>query len=156
MRKFELFLKMKSATTAKGYERRPDLVGGSEELRATDSVLKVLESMFFSMPIPEEIMEKYNFLKENKFKRAGLDFVPITRAQYPSIGTTATKGPVAQEAAARSQELEDCFISLYDDQLSLFESIFNYITDRSTSLIDLIRNPMKSPYCTHNSANDSG
>ena len=40
-----------------GYERRgqPE----SEEAKTIEGVLKVLENMFFSMPIPEEIMEKY-------------------------------------------------------------------------------------------------
>eukprot|EP00826_Nyctotherus_ovalis_P028407 TRINITY_DN22447_c0_g1_i1.p1 TRINITY_DN22447_c0_g1~~TRINITY_DN22447_c0_g1_i1.p1 ORF type:complete len:303 (-),score=76.43 TRINITY_DN22447_c0_g1_i1:39-947(-) len=56
---------------------------GGKEVGALQSVLKILESLFFSMPIPEEIVAKYNFLKETKYRAAGLDFSPITKAQVP-------------------------------------------------------------------------
>jgi len=59
----------------------------TKEVQALQAVLKVIENLFFSMPIPEEIISKYNFLKEAKFKAAGLYFTPITKSQLPMRAT---------------------------------------------------------------------
>lgn len=61
--------------------------GNIEIYKDFENLLKVLENMFFSMPIPEDIVQKYNFIKESRYKRMGIPFYPITKAQYPLIGT---------------------------------------------------------------------
>ncbi len=72
----------------------------SSEARTLASMLKTAESLFFSMPIPEEIVAKYNYLKESKFKLSGIEFAPITRAQFPAIGTAPPKSVASQDSAS--------------------------------------------------------
>jgi len=114
----------------------------SEAERAIESVLKILENMFFSMPIPEEIMNKYNYLKDVKYKRAGLHFTPITKTHYPSIGSTPQSDP------NKLQEFEDSFMNLYNNQLLIFDSILNCTTERGNTLIEMIKNPLRVGYFT--------
>ena len=130
------------------FEKHPHI--DSEEAKAVESVLKVIENLFFSMPIPDEIMDKYNYLKENKFKRAGLEFVPITKLQYPTIGTVPKSGL----DFGKSQDIEDIFCNLYDDQVTLFEAVFNYIAERGASLAEQSKNPMRSPYSSKSHSTD--
>ena len=108
-------------------------------------MLRVLENMFFSMPVSEEIMEKYNYLKENRYRRVGLKFIPITKTQYPAIGTSSK----IQEFY-KAKELEICFEKIYTDQLLLFDSIFNIIIEKSEAFIELIKNPVSLPYLPKN------
>ena len=57
------------------------------QVKALESVISVLENLFFSMPIPEEIADKYNYLKEQRFTSVGLPYLTVTKSSYPSIGT---------------------------------------------------------------------
>jgi hypothetical protein len=54
------------------------------------SLLQILESLFFSMPIPDEIAKKYNFLKEQKYSKVGLTFTPITKTTHPMVGSKSS------------------------------------------------------------------
>eukprot|EP00826_Nyctotherus_ovalis_P046135 TRINITY_DN5180_c0_g1_i10.p1 TRINITY_DN5180_c0_g1~~TRINITY_DN5180_c0_g1_i10.p1 ORF type:complete len:458 (-),score=80.30 TRINITY_DN5180_c0_g1_i10:215-1471(-) len=108
----------------------------TEEAKSLEGVIKVLETMFFSMPISEEIADKYNYLKEKKYKATGLKFVPITKAQYPSIGTAGKSC-----SAGKYQELENLFISLFSNQASLLETILKDIIDRGNQLVNLPKSP---------------
>lgn len=118
----------------------------SEEAKAIENVLKILENMFFSMPIPEEILDKYNFLKESKYKRAGLEYAPIKKTQYPSIG--ASQRPVSSCSDMNKLiELEDCFNSMFEDQFAFTEAIINLFIDRTGCIVDIIRDPIKGAYC---------
>jgi len=116
----------------------------SEEIKSLESVLKVLENLFFSMPIPEEIAEKYNYLKEGKLKRVGLDYTPVTKLQYPSIGAV----PKQAENTGKLQDLEDSFAQIYDDQLSLFDNIFNYVIERGNIIADTLKNNTRPAFST--------
>lgn len=120
----------------------------ADAARAVEGVLGILENMFFSMPIPEEIMEKYNYLKESRYKKAGLPFAPITKLRYPSIGT------VPKPDINKLQELDDAFMNLYSNQVLIFESILNCITERGNSLVELIKNPIRFGYFTKQYEND--
>lgn len=120
----------------------------SEETRALENVLKVLETMFFSMPIPEDIVSKYNFLKEKNLKRVGLEFAPITRLQFPLIGSSQ-KPTASISESNKLIELEESYISLYEDNFSLYESIISLFIDRSGDLIEIIKDPFKGAYCNN-------
>jgi hypothetical protein len=110
-----------------------DTYSTSEEVESMEGVIKVLEAMLFSMPIPEEIAEKYNYLKQKKYTSAKLKFIPITKAQYPSIGT-------ASKNNGKYQELEDSFINLFNDQTCLFEVVIKSILERGKSLMNPTKN----------------
>ena len=131
-----------------GYERKPR-GPETEEQKALENVLQVLENLFFSMPIPEDIMEKYNYLKENKLKRVGLDFVPITKAQYPAIGTPS-KPDTALADVGKLAEVEECFTTFYADHLVLLEATFNNLIERCNGAQELAKDPYKLAYrmCT--------
>ena len=121
----------------------------SETIKPVESVLKTLENMFFTMPIPEEIAEKYNYLKESKYKVAGLTFTPVTKTQYPTIGSIDK--PLHASELTNTIDLkgiEDSYASLNENCLALFEALFNQITDRILHLTDVAKDPFKSPYCT--------
>jgi hypothetical protein len=47
-------------------------------LKPLTNLLRILEDLFFSMTIPEDIVFKYNILKENAYVEMGLTFDPIT------------------------------------------------------------------------------
>jgi len=89
-----------------------------ETIRALETVLKVLENLFFSLPIPEEIVQKYNYLKLNKYKNTTLYFTPINKSQYPTIGTVNDTP------------------ELFESQVKLYESILNTIIQQGESLLE--------------------
>jgi hypothetical protein len=56
------------------------------ELQALTNLIKTLENLLFAIPISEDIVSKYNIIKESAYKKAHIEFTPITKALYPSIG----------------------------------------------------------------------
>ena len=105
--------------------------------KSIEGLVRILENMLFSMPISEEIMEKYNFIKEKKYKQIGIPFVPINKLQYPSIGTVQKQ----EKDSEKFQEIEEIFINIYDCQASVFEAIFNDIIGKGNAILELIKNP---------------
>lgn len=110
----------------------------AESIRSIETVLRVLENLFFSLPISEEVARKYNYLKENKFRHAGLLFSPITKTQYPSIGT---KSDVCD--SEQLQALEKIFTSILSSQVELYDSILNSIAGQGELLLESIKGPVK-------------
>lgn len=49
------------------------------------NLLKILEELFFTLTIPEDLVFKYNILKENTMAELSLPFEPITTQQYPNL-----------------------------------------------------------------------
>jgi len=110
----------------------------SKQLKAVEGVLKTLEAMFFSMPIPEEIYTKYNFLKETRYKSAGIQFNPVPKK-------TNIQSKLKQDIPLNiPTEFEDCFVTYTQAIQNLFESLMNYFGERIAYLSDKDQN--KSVY----------
>eukprot|EP00826_Nyctotherus_ovalis_P014433 TRINITY_DN14027_c0_g1_i1.p2 TRINITY_DN14027_c0_g1~~TRINITY_DN14027_c0_g1_i1.p2 ORF type:complete len:398 (-),score=101.80 TRINITY_DN14027_c0_g1_i1:1581-2774(-) len=110
----------------------------AESVRSVETVLKVLENLFFSLPISEEITQKYNYLKENKYRHAGLFFSPVTKAQYPSIGTKSDACDSEQ-----LQTLENTFTNILKSQIELYDSILNSIVEHGELLLESIKGSVR-------------
>ena len=107
---------------------------------AIQRVLDILESMFFSMPIPPEVVSKYNKLKEARFNSAGLQFTPITRSNKSFSKTK----PIDEYSKNRDNEVY-C-IKLVELYTKLFETMFNVTIEKISMINDFCKNPTKSPY----------
>ena len=124
-----------------------DSIGEKSYAKAIEGVLKTLETMFFAMPVPEEIVDKYNFLKESRYKTAGITFTPVISAKSPSSQSMASKKPSLTESTLKvASDLEDSFSALTNGYQALFDSIFGHLIERINHLTELIIDPKRSPY----------
>ena len=56
----------------------------NNDMSITLNLLNILESLFFSMKIPPEIVNKYNLLKESAFTQLNIPFTPIEESKVQS------------------------------------------------------------------------
>jgi hypothetical protein len=87
---------------ASNHSSRPDqLQIDKEPVNQLTGLLKILEGktdkltlidLYFSMPIPEELVHKYNILKENVYQTIPYqEYAPITRYSHPNVGKPPEK-----------------------------------------------------------------
>lgn len=123
---------MKSYTEVQSFTGYKESLG--KEVLALQGVLKILESLFFSMPIPEEVINKYNYLKEAKFRSVGLEFTPITKAQL-SIRVGSSRESVNQldkGISALSIEIMESWIKV----IQQIKEGKNYTTPRINQMLN--------------------
>jgi len=109
------------------------------EIKALQSMLKTVETMFFSMPIPEEVVAKYNFLKESKFRQANLDFIPITKSQFPLIGTKSISTPTSEKQFINNFQDPSLILceNISNFSLGILENWLNAITQFSEEITEI-------------------
>ena len=58
------------------------------------SLIRTLENLLFSMPIPEDVVSKYNIVKEMCYRKLDIPFTSISKSLYSNIGAKATNSSI--------------------------------------------------------------
>ena len=107
-----------------------------EQQSILTNLIKTLENLLFAMPIPDDIVAKYNIIKESACKKALIEFTPITKKQYPAIGIKPTKNEYGGG---------EPYIKKINDLKSYTDTYFKDIAKRITHTLSVINNSEPAP-----------
>ena len=95
------------------------------------SLIKTLENLLFAIPISEDIVNKYNIIKESAFKKAHTDFTPISKSAYPSIGI---------KPATRQDGTGDYYAKKVNEIINYTEAYLKDIAKRVSHTLAMVTN----------------
>jgi len=94
------------------------------------NIIKILEDLFFSLKIPEEVIFKYNVLKENTFIDLGIKFEPILYHK-----TNTRRGEEESELSEVQVEIiNSLFLILMEQDSSEQQQLLKHIEKLMNSL----------------------
>ena len=78
-----------------------------DEMQSLINLQSITEKLLFSVHIPQEIADKYNYLKETTFTTLGLEFIPAERILPSPPRTHAHSSSIGGTSALRPSSASD-------------------------------------------------